>query len=237
MIGPELDQNPNLAGAIMKNAFVFELSRALTFNRKLLIVPPDTVWGDGSVPHLLEVADQRDVVVFAAHVRVLPDLLENIRAGSDQNRFGPDPITNPKLVSLAFKHLHKTWQESQYGLEQINSYMGGVVWRYLSENLYAVNHRLPTPYVINPTPEDITYFQHQIHFGVLDHSWPHACLIETERQRVVGSSDAAFMVELTDAEANIPPVAHYRADEPDLFWRNLSHNKVNRMNTIIFRGE
>lgn len=236
MLGPDFEKNPHAAGAYLKHAFVNELSRALTYNGQILITPPDTIWGDGSVPNLIEIGQHRDSVVFAAHVRVLPEIL-NLINFSAQNRFGPEPVSNAKLVGLAMKHLHKTWEQSQFGLEQINSYIGGVLWRYLDENLYAVTHRLPTPYLINPTPEDITYFNAQIHFGVLDHSWPAACLIETERQRYVGSSDCAFMVELTDAEANIPPTSFYREDEPDQFWRNSAHNKINRMFTVIFRGE
>jgi hypothetical protein len=237
MLGDDFEKNPHSAGAYMKNAFVMELGKALMLNSRILIVPPDTIWGEGSVPNLMEIARQRDSVVFAAHVRVLPELVDDCQMSWAGNRFGPNAVSNAKLVKMAFKHLHKTWEESQDGLQKINSYIGGVLWRYLDEDLYAVNHRLPTPYLINPTPEDVTYFSHQLHFGVLDHSWPAACLVETERMRVVGSSDCAFMVELTDKEANIPPIEHYRADEPDLFWRNLSHNKVNRMYSIIFRGE
>lgn len=233
----ELEKNPHAAGHFMKQAFIMEMGRCLAFNSQILIVPPDTIWGDGSVPHLVELGKQRDSVIFAAHVRVLPEIIDDIKAAREGNRFGPGPITNAKLVSLAFKRLHKTWEEAEDGRKEINSYVGGVLWRYLSENLYAVTHRLPTPYLINPTPEDVAFFNQQLHFGVIDHAWPHGCLIETERQRLIGSSDGAFMVEITDPGANIPPVAPYHADEPDLFWRNLSHNKINRMNTIIFRGE
>lgn len=221
----EFDQNPHAAGSFINQALLREISMCLTYNAQTLICPPDTIWGDGSIEHLIEVADQRDVVVLAAHARVLPEIAAETG------------ITNAGLVSLAWKSLHATWREAEYGRDRINTYVGGVIWRYLSEALYSVQHFLPTPYLINWTPEDLVYFKNQIHWGVWDHAWPDACLISTERQRVVGSSDAAFMVEVTEPEQNIPPLEHYRVDSPDLFWKNLSHNKHNRMFNIIFRGE
>lgn len=234
ILGPEFDVNPHAAGQFMNEAYVNEIAKCITYGAQSLTAPPDTVFGDGTIRNLREVGNQRDVVVFAAHMRVLPDILTDI--ASHINESGHQP-SNAKLVSMAIKHAHRTWTEAEVGLEKINSYVGGISWRYLDENLYSVTHRLPTPYLINFTPEDLVYFKNQIHYGVIDHSFPGDCLIDTERQRMIGSSDGAFMVELTDAENNIPPTAPYHEDQPDHFWRNAKHNKINRMNTIIFRGE
>lgn len=230
LFGDGFDAAPHSAGAFINEALVLEISRCIMFDARSLMAPPDTIFGDGTIPNLLELGDQRDVVVFAAHVRVTPDIIEPFR--KDEKL-----LTNARLVGLAWKHLHKTWTEAEFGRDKINSYVGGVFWRYLCAGLYGVSHRLPTPYLINYTPEDLVYFRNQLHWGVIDHAWPHECLIHTERQRVVGSSDAAFMVEITPADQNIPPLEHYRHDSPDLFWKNLSHNKQNRMYQIIFRGE
>ena len=217
--------NPHAAGAYMNHALLNEMNACISLGAQSLTAPPDTIFGDGSINGLLVLGRQPNTVVFAAHVRVHPSISN---AGH---------LSNAQLVSEAWRNLHKTWSEAEIGLEKINSYVGGVSWEYASENLYAVTHRLPTPYLINWTPEDYVYFRSQIHYGVLDHSWPAECLIETGRMRVAGSSDLAFMCEITEPENNIPPLAPYHDHEPDLFWRNLSHNKINRMFKIIFRGE
>lgn len=231
-LGPEFETNPHAQGMFLKEGFMAEISRSLTFNAQTLIAPPDTIFGEGSIANLKEIGKQRDSVVTVAHVRVLPELLTFIKTEK--------PVSNAKLVGLAFRHLHKTWEQAQVGLKQANSYVGGVSWRWLAENLYAVTHRLPTPYLMNFVPEDLTYFKNQIHFGELDHGWPSANLIHNQRQRLVGSSDAAFMVELTDALNNIPPVSFVRDESPDDFWRDREarpHNAVNRMTSVILRGE
>ncbi len=226
MLGPDFDTNPHAAGSYMLQALLNEMGACITYNCQSLTAPPDTIWGDGSITNMIEVGSQRDTVVFAAHARVLPTIIDHSPMKS-----------NAGLVKLAWEHLHKTWKDAEVGLVKVNSYIGGVSWRYLDENLYSVCHRLPTPYLCNYTPEDLVYFKNQIHYGVLDHSWPAECLIHTERMRLMGSSDGAFMVEITEAANNIPPVEHYHPDEADHFWRNLKHNKVNRMFSVIFRGE
>lgn len=225
IFGPDFDANPHAAGAFINQGLLMEMNRTIAHSARTLLAPPDTVFGDGSIQNMLEIADQRDVVVFAVHARVLPEI--NLH----------QDMSNAQLVTSAWAHLHKTWTDAEFGLEKINTYIGGVVWRYLDVGLYSVQHMLPTPYVINWTSEDIVFFKNQIHWGVIDHAWPSHCLLDTERQRVIGSSDGAFIAEVTEADKNIPPVAAYHADEPDLFWRKMSHNKHNRMFNVILRGE
>lgn len=233
ILGPELDQNPHAAGIFMNQAWQLYMGQCITFDERCFMAPPDTITGDGSIAHLKELSTQRDTVVLAAHMRVTPEILGEIRS-EPGNRTA---LSNSKLVSLGIKHAHATWAHAEVGLEKVNSYVGGISWRYLSENLYSVTHRLPTPYMINFTPEDLVYFRNQLHFGVLDHDWPAECLIDTERQRLVGSSDGAFFVEITEIDSNIPPTSAYHEDEADLFWRKKKHNAINRMTSIIFRGE
>lgn len=227
-MGDTLEKNPHSAGAIIKEAIMIESSKCLTFGAQTLLAPPDTIFGDGSISNMREIADQRDVVVLAAHVRVLPSILDVVTE---------KPMSNANLVHESFKRLHKSWGEAEYGPAQANSYIGGVSYRYLDDNLYSVCHRLPTPYLINWTPEDQAYYRGQLHWGCIDHSWPGAMLIPAQRQRLIGSSDGAFMAEITPADVNIPPVEYIRQNEPDLFWRNEPHNIQNRMQSIIFRGD
>lgn len=225
IFGPEFHKNPHSAGAFINQALLMEMSRAITFGAQSFLAPPDTIFADGTLPNMIQIGAQRDSVVFAVHARVLPTIET------------PDACSQAQLVTAAWKNLHKTWADAEIGLEKINSYVGGVSWRFLEVGMYSVCHRLPTPYLINFTPEDLVFFKNQIHWGVIDHAWPSAGLVETERVRLIGSSDAGFMVEVTEPEQNIPPVAAYREDEPDLFWKNLQHNKLNRMFSVILRGE
>ena len=227
IFGPEFKQNPHSAGAFINQGLLLEIGKNITYNTQMFLAPPDTIFGDGSISSMREMARQRDSVIFAVHARGLPEIESCIE----------DNMTNAQLVTAAFKNLHKTWSEAEDGREKVNSYVGGVSWKWIADNTYAVTHRLPTPYLINWTPEDIVFFKNQIHWGVIDHAWPHDCLVHTERIRTCGSSDAAFMVEITPADKNIPPLAPYHHDEPDLFWKNLKHNQVNRMFSVILRGE
>ena len=226
ILDKEFDRNPHAAGHYMLHGFLAVMNHCLTYGSQLLIAPPDTIFGDGSIHNMREIAKVRDSVVFAIHTRVLPSI--DVKASQ---------LSNAYLVKEAWACLHKTWEEAEDGREKINSYVGGISWSYLDENLYSVCHALPTPYLINFVPEDAVYFRNQIHFGVLDHSWPGDVLVDSERMRVIGSSDAAFMVEVTEPDQNIPPLEYYRADEPDRFWRTLKHNKINKMYRVILRGE
>ncbi len=226
--GDLLEKNPHAGGALLKEWFVQEGGLCLTYNRQCLIVPPDTAFGDGSIQSMRAIGEHRDTVVFAVHMRLNTSAIAEITE---------KPLSNAELVTLAMKHKHKTWEESEVGLAKANSYVGGVSWRYIGENLWSVTHRLPTPYLINFTPEDLVYFKNQIHFGILDHSWPGELLIKSQRQRLIGSSDGAFMVEITEPDQNIPPLDYVKLEEPDIFWRDLIHNRVNRMSSVILRGE
>lgn len=224
------DFNPHHAGTLINQGLLMEMQYCISYGAQMFLAPPDTIFGNGSIASMREMARQRDSVIFAAHIRVLPEIQKLLFADYCV-------LSNAELVSAAIKYAHATWTCAQDGLEGVNSYVGGISWKWIADKTYAVTHRLPTPYLINWTPEDIVFFKNQLHWGVIDHAWPHDCLIHTERMRLCGSSDAAFMVEITEAQNNIPPVAAYHEDEPDLFWRNLSHNKVNRMFSVILRGE
>jgi len=220
------DFNPHAAGAYMLQGFLHEIKMCITYGAQFLTAPPDTIFGNGSIANMREMARARDTVVFVPHVRVCPQISTELSTS----------LSNAQLVGAAWRHLHKTWSEAQDGLLQINSFIGGVSWNHLRDGLYSVSHRLPTPYLINFTPEDLVFFKNQIHFGCIDHEWPSE-LIPEERMRVVGSSDAAFMVEITEPDQNVPPLEYYRHDSPDHFWRQRPHNKINRMFRSILRAE
>lgn len=221
-------------GNVLLQGFLLTMKRCLTDGAKLLMAPPDTIFGDGTIPTLLATGKEAHLCVAVAHPRVTPSIFSQFKPSRE--------MSNAELVTAAWKHLHPSWTQAEAGLQQTNSFVGGVSWRKLAHNLVSVTHRLPTVYLADFVPSDLTFFQ-QPHdglpptFGVWDHGWPGHCLIPSQRQRIVGGSDAAFIVELTDEDKNVPPTLNGNPFEPDAFWRSEPHNAHNRQTCVIFRGE
>lgn len=227
MFKPHADQ-----GAVLLKQFIEEIRRCLETRSKLLLAPPDSIFGDGTLESLFHAGTQEYTCIAVPHPRVTPSIFEY------PSEFCPSlkaELDNSTLVKCAFENLHRTWSEAQIGFDKINSYVGGVAWRRIGPNLYSVQHRLPTNYLIHFHPSDLEFFEKQIVFGSIDHIWPSK-LIKEERERVVGSSDVAFICEVTDPKQNIPPNYPYMKNEPDRFWRNAPHNQVFRQFNVIFRG-
>lgn len=190
------------------------------------IAPPDTIFGDGTVAAMCAVGERPGVCVAVPHVRVNAGALGKL----------PDrPVSNSELVDFAWENLHKTWADANANLPHTNSYLGGVSWLELRKGLYAVTHRLPTCYLANVNASDVEWFTRQFETGTWDHTFP-AKLVKEQRQRTIASSDAAFMVELTQEHQNIPATQPSDPNEPDKFWRDLEHNYTGRNVVTIFRG-
>ncbi len=222
-------------GSVLLSGFLHTMRKCIIDGSRMLIAPPDTIFGEGTIPNLLIAGRQPHTCVAVVHPRVSPSIFAQI---------GVSAVTNPQLVTRAWKHLHDSWTYAEAGLARTNSFVGGVSWYKLptQANAVAVTHRLPTVYLADFLPADLAFFQ-QPHdnlpptFGVLDHGWPAECLIDQQRQRLIGSSDACFIIELTDQEKNIPPLMNANPFEADAFWRDLKHNRFNRQVHVIFRGE
>jgi hypothetical protein len=208
-----------------QSAFMWQMRRCLELEEKLLIAPADLILGDGTVGNMLTIGQDKGSVVMVPHMRVLPEAMNEIAR----------PTSNAELVNLAFKYLHRSWVDAERGAPHNTSYHGGVEWERLGPNLYSVNHRLPAPYLIDFTKEDLDYFESAPTFNSLDHCWPGDVLVPRGRQRYVGSSDACFLIEPTEAESNIPNLLDYAV--PGGFCRNMAHNQMNSMVRAIFRGE
>ena len=205
-------------------ALIWQIEKCLYHENRLLLAPPDTVFGDGSVQALLEIGADKGSCVVVPHPRVHPALLTELDEGT----------SNADLVYLAWQHLHRSWKDAESGCERQNSYIGGVSWRRLDADTMAITHRLPTVYLADFTAEDLEYFKTRISFGAYDHEWPGDILLPRERQRFVGSSDGAFIVEITEELKNVPP---FNPSHPrEGFWKNHAHNRINRGIVSIFRA-
>lgn len=231
----------NDSGVMMLEMFKISMRRCLDTGAQMLIAPPDTIFGGDSIGNILQAGEQKDTVVFVVHMRVLPEILDII-----DGQYAGASIGNNRLCRLSMKSAHKSWTEAEFGHERINTFIGGIMWKKRPNGVYGVQHMLPTPYLINWTEEDYKYFSRQNPpgqwppvFGEIDHSWPGFCVHAQARARVIGSSDDAYIVEITDsgAEGNIPPLMNYDKTEPDKFWRNATHNLINKQFLVNFREE
>lgn len=224
------------AGVILLAGLRDQIARSIQEKKRCLFAPPDTIFGDGSVANLLALGSIPHSCVAVAHPRVLPAIVDDIEyLGATRGS-----VTNAHLVTMAMKHAHDSWKYGEIGHAKNNSFIGGISWKQIGHGLYSVTHRLPTVYLADFTPQDFDFFWGQVSFGAWDHRWPAENLLRFERQRLVGSSDAAFIVEVTEWDKNCPPEIdkqHYVGQPADAYWNSHYHNGINRQTSVIFRGE
>lgn len=223
-------------GGLMCHAFVKALRKCLGDGSQMLVSTVDFIWSDGTIANMIKLAQQKDVCVALPHPRVLPSICDHL----------DKPLSSPELVSLALNqgHAHKSWTMSQLG-QHGGTRKGGILWRKNGGNVWTLQHRMPSPYLLNLRPEDITFFEmdkpeKRAAWGAIDHQWAeHLC--ESQRWRMLLSSDLGFMAEVTSPEDNVPPDEPCDQGEPDAFWtqerhHHLLHQKLNRQFVATFRG-
>lgn len=225
----------------LQSVLLWQIKRCIESGQKLLLAPPDTFWGDGSISGILNIGQDEGTCVMVPHVRVNPSILK-------EEHLSPS-VSNAELVALTWRkdefgnfiNLHRSWSEAEAGHEHQNTFASGVSWKQVDDDLYEIIHRLPTPYLMHFNPKDYDYFEASPGFGNIDHTWPGDILIEHDRQKYVGASDLAFMVEITENNKNIPPPDWVKKGTPDKFWREMTrdsmkiHNKFNKQISAIFR--
>lgn len=228
------------AGVVLLNGLRDQIAYSIQNRSKMLFCPPDTLFGNGTIPNLLTIGQGPATCVAVSHPRVLPAMFEDLESICATR----GALSNPQLVTLAFRHAHDSWKYADVVHKNNSSFVGGIAWRELEKGLYSVTHRLPTVYLADFLPMDYDFFWGQVSFGGWDHRWPAENLIRHERMRLVGSSDACFIVELTDHDKNVPPELPLetkqelaRRGEVDGYWNSHYHNSINRQFTTIFRGE
>lgn len=205
-----------------------QIRTCLAEDARVLFALPDYIFGEGTVANLLQLGEQKHTCVAVAHPRVLPSALNYLEGG---------PRSNGQLITLAFQHPHQSWTDAEYGHPQQTTFSGGIMWRKLSANTWEVHHRLPAIYLAHLTEADAAYFNSQKSFNAWDHLWP-SLIIPQQRQRYVGSSDAACVIEYTEAHLNVPSYIHdHKMETPDQYWGHNLHNYINRQTVPIFRGE
>lgn len=217
---------PDQHGEILQRELISAMKRCQPSDEALLLIPPDSIFGDGTIRTLCVLGQPRHVCIAVPHVRVKPSIL-NIpwRANSNAN-----------LVAATWQNLHRTWIECDTSRKMTNTYAGGCCWTKISDGLYGVSHRLPTTYYARFNDTDLIWWDAQVKINVWDHAWPSKTVAET-RHRLVSSSDAAFIAEVTPDFSNIPPCTPCDPEEPDKYWGRAAHHMFNRNSISIFRAE
>ncbi len=221
----------NHGTAISQGCLLHEIRTCLAQQATMIMAPPDTFWGDGSLNNLVAVAgEQNNNCVVAPHPRVNRDeFLAALPNG---------PISNPELVKLSLAHLHRTWIEADVARDATNCFYSGASIQALpAPKHYAVAHRMPTCYLARFTEADFEFLARPQPGpgGAWDHWWP-AFLVQQERHRFIGSSDGFFAAELTAANAVVPPTVQAVQGQPDRFHRSEVNHQVNRNFVSIWRA-
>ena len=211
-------------GMLLLKTLVTDLEKCVGGDA-LLTAQPDTIFGEGTIKTLVEIGSEGMNAIAVSHPRVKVETFPVLT----------EPTSNARLVRLAFEHLHEGWQACNLKADENNCFMGGVGWREIDQDLYAISVRIPTTYFVRPRGSDIDFLKTCKHGG-WDHVWP-AHLVEQQRHRLIGSSDAAFMVELTDLNRRGALTRSARIDELDAYKFNLDHHRTNRNSLVIWRAE
>jgi hypothetical protein len=117
---------------------------------------------------------------------------------------------------------HRTFTNS-IDREVMNCTWAGISAREIDADKYCMMHSLPTPYLVQFTQSDLDFWNNQIEWQQWDRSFLGK-LWNEDRLLVVGSSEMAFCIEITEPGANVPEL---RADQYNDRWQNeQEHNKA-----------
>ncbi len=212
--------------AQFSNFLYDEMATCIKEDATFLFCLPDYVFGDGTVPNLKAMMIEKGLCLAVPNTRVLPCAMDEFK----------QPRTNAELVTIAFckQNIHQTWRDAEFGNKTSDTFYGGVLWQEIEPGLITVMHRLPSSYMCSFLQSDVDFFKKQISFAAWDHTWPSA-LLEQGRQRFIGSSDVAFITEVTESDKNCAIVTPVSPKSPSDFFRNLLHNKINRNVTSVFK--
>jgi hypothetical protein len=160
------------------------------------MLPPDTVWSYGSLYNLAMMSEHLDVAIAVPHFRV-----------SDTFKCAL-PVSPDTLLRISMSHPHKTFIESFDTLPE-NQCHYGYSLRWITKDLLTMRHNMPSIAMVRLNPRDAEMF---LNYPFLEKDgifiepctqWDRGFLnkvVEENRLKVIGSSDMATCVELTDAD-------------------------------------
>jgi len=182
---------------IMSNFMVHILDECIKNNALMLIAQPDIIFSNGSVSNLVELSDGKGVSISLAHPRVSIESLK--KNNIDIANLSENTLN---MVKVAMKCKHESLLQT-IETNDINSTIStGIATRKISSGL-AVIHNLPAVYLCSPIKDDLSFFKRRPDFNSIDKHWPNL-LFRQSRLKVVGSSDIAFLIELTSDDDKRP---------------------------------
>lgn len=199
------------------------VARAGERSCRMLMVMPDTIFGNGSIGNLWRYAAGKNVSVAAGHLRVnAPDFTQ-----ARPELTASSPLANDALVDLAWRFAHQSSAASWTNAANATGF-GGIALTRLTPSLVTMVHYLPTVYLASFTAEDLEYFRRTYDFSAWDHDWPKRLVNGNgnSRLRVLGSSDLFFALELTDPNRNLVTVAPGSAGNENYQHTELPHCAV-----------
>jgi len=210
-------------------AFRLSLAKAYAQEAYFMPAPVDIIWGDGSVNTLARMMDLGHCrCVAAPHVRVSE---AKFMAG-----FNGSPLSNGQLVTKAFANLHECFAGSEVPADKANCFHSATAWTRLEEGLYAASFAIPTIHMMQPNKDDLAWYGKNPGTDHWDHRFPTS-LVGTDRHRVIGSSDACFMAELTEDSRQAPSRGVVHKRQWDEYSGKLPHHIQNRNTVAVFRAE
>ena len=167
------------------------LQKAIEENALFYLATPDVMIGNGSLSNLLAYKTDKPLCLAAAHVRV----------AQESFKIEDRVYSNAELVTLSMLNLSQSWRDTFVEADANCSYCANVTTRKITDNLWAVTHRIPTIYLARAIPSDIEFFEKKKIYGEWDWGWGEV-LTQQNRYRVIGSSDMFFGAEITPKDRN-----------------------------------
>lgn len=171
----------------------------------MIMIPPDTFIPAESILNLIELAKEGRHIAIP-HLRV------------NRETFIPDKDwTNVKACAEAAKNLHHTAELSKE--KRINLWRKGIRIRELPDQL-VFTHALPTIYACKFDISDIKCLKDNLNYKyVWDNQFLHNAF-NTNRLRIIGSSDTCCAFETTKKDENLPqaletPKDDYQVNRPE----------------------
>ena len=218
-------------GALKMQGLLKTIPECIAYKQSMLMSTPDFIWADGSIQNMWDESypnEGQSLCVSIAHMRVLPAFIADFMS--------PEAT---EMIVRGLKFAHDSWAHSHAILNPNGIWHSGMCWRRVpGHRLITVQHQMPSPFLVNFTESDLTEFSRwkgvtPPAFGEWDHNWPSKLLAEG-RLRYIGSSDVAFMVEITESDKNAPPLEPARIPH-DQFFRVEPSVKTQKQFISTFR--
>lgn len=158
----------------------------------VFLAPPDTIFAQGTVYNCIKAMEGKNVCIAFPHLRAV-----------EKEEWKNTRPTSRELVARCFDSPHEAFTNTFDNVDK-NASWAGISTRKITDKLHLIVHSMPTVYAAKFTPQDLRYWEYCMDYGNWDRGWLKL-LWRQDRVKVIGSSDAAFCVELTDADKNVPP--------------------------------